>query len=51
MALEAETKKVVSQFELTDHDVNVATLEFLRQMGKFFRGPRLAVRAAASNSR
>lgn len=39
MALEAETKKVVSQFELPDHDVNAATLEFLRQMGKFFAGP------------
>lgn len=32
MALEAETKKVVSQFEITDQDVNHATEEFLRQM-------------------
>lgn len=34
MALEAETKKVVAQFDLADQDVNAATLEFLRQMGK-----------------
>ncbi|PKS13208.1 hypothetical protein jhhlp_000553 [Lomentospora prolificans] len=32
MALEAETKNVVSQFEITDEHVNRATQEFLRQM-------------------
>ncbi|SPO03753.1 probable glucokinase [Cephalotrichum gorgonifer] len=37
MAAESETKKVVSQFELTDHDVNAATLEFLRQMDEGLR--------------
>ena len=46
MALEAETKKVVSQFELADHDVNAATLEFLRQMGTF---PRLFRPAVSSD--
>jgi hypothetical protein len=34
MALQAETQRVVSQFEVSDRDVNAATLEFLRQMGK-----------------
>lgn len=34
MPLEAETKAVVSQFDLNDRDVNAATLEFLRQAGK-----------------
>lgn len=42
MALEAETKKVVSQFEVADHDVNAATLEFLRQMGRCPGRSRLA---------
>lgn len=39
MPLEAETKTVVSQFDLSDKDVNAATLEFLRQAGKFSEEP------------
>lgn len=39
MALEVETKKVVSQFDISDQDVNAATLEFLRQMGKLETPP------------
>ncbi|MBE3049546.1 hypothetical protein IMZ48_45025 [Candidatus Bathyarchaeota archaeon] len=34
MALQAETSRVVSLFDVADHDVNAATLEFLRQMGR-----------------
>ena len=34
MALEAETKKIVAQFEYSDEDANKGVLEFLRQMGK-----------------
>lgn len=34
MALATETKDIVSQFELTDADVNKGVQEFLRQMGK-----------------
>lgn len=37
MALQAETQRVVSQFEVTDQDVNAATLEFLRQMDEGLR--------------
>lgn len=32
-ALENETKKVVSQFDFTDADLNTHVKEFLRQMG------------------
>jgi hypothetical protein len=32
MALEAETKSIVKQFEYTDDDVNKGVKEFLRQM-------------------
>ena len=32
MALEAETKTIVKQFEFTDADVNKATKEFVRQL-------------------
>lgn len=35
MGFEAETNKVVSRFDIADQDVNAATQEFLRQMGKF----------------
>ena len=34
MALVAETKKIVGQFEYTDDDVNKGTKEFLRQMSE-----------------
>jgi hexokinase len=34
MALAAETKRIVSQFEFTNDHVNEAVKEFLRQMGK-----------------
>jgi hypothetical protein len=37
MGLEAETTKVVSQFELPDHELNRATAEFLRQMDEGLR--------------
>ncbi len=39
MALEAETKTIVGQFDYTDDDVNKAVKEFLRQMGKFLPAP------------
>lgn len=32
MTLEAETKRIVGQFEFTDEDVNKATKEFVRQL-------------------
>jgi len=34
MALAAETKNVVAEFEYTDEDVNKGVKEFLRQMGE-----------------
>lgn len=34
MALAAETKAVVAQFDYTDEDVNKGVQEFLRQMGE-----------------
>lgn len=34
MALAAETKAIVAQFEYTDENVNLGVKEFLRQMGK-----------------
>lgn len=34
MALEAETKAIVSQFDYPDHELNMGVLEFLRQMSK-----------------
>lgn len=34
MALAAETKTIVAQFDYTDDDVNKATKEFIRQMGE-----------------
>jgi len=34
MALAAETKAIVAQFDYTDEDVNKGVKEFLRQMGK-----------------
>lgn len=33
MALEAETKSIVGQFDYKDEDVNKGVKEFLRQMG------------------
>ena len=35
MALAAETKAIVAQFDYTDEDVNKGVKEFLRQMGQY----------------
>lgn len=40
MALEAETKRIVAQFEYTDQDINNGVQEFLRQMRKYAQGDR-----------
>lgn len=45
MALAEETKRVVSQFEFSDADVNVHVQEFLKQMSKLARD--LGVHAAS----
>jgi hexokinase len=34
MALAAETRSIVAQYDYTDEDVNLGVKEFLRQMGK-----------------
>lgn len=36
MALAAETKRIVAQFEYSDADVNIGVKEFLRQIGMYF---------------
>lgn len=35
MALAAETKSIVAQFDYSDEDVNKGVQEFLRQMGEY----------------
>ena len=55
MALAAETKNVVAQFEYTDEDVNKGVEEFLRQMGMsrnppIASGPAVAAIAILSQS-
>lgn len=48
-ALENETKKVVSQFDFTDADLNVHVKEFLRQMG-MLRPPPLPLPSGVRSS-